>query len=202
MAKQTVNIGTVANDGTGDTLRDGGDKINDNFTELYDVGGWANYADAESSPATISVGTTPVQIQIDGAGGTSTSAYLPYEIRGSGELWDTTNDKITPIAIGDTYDIRLDLEFSAKTGSPNNIFLVLDIGATPDGTGGAGSIIILNRSISANKSTPFSTSAGFPIFTLSTFVTNGGSFWLSTDTGTVTLASRGIFIKRDSRGQI
>lgn len=35
MAQQIVNIGTVANDGTGDTLRDGGDKINDNFTELY-----------------------------------------------------------------------------------------------------------------------------------------------------------------------
>jgi Bacteriophage T4 gp9/10-like protein. len=35
MAQQTINLGTVANDGTGDTLRDAGDKINDNFTELY-----------------------------------------------------------------------------------------------------------------------------------------------------------------------
>lgn len=35
MAQQTIGIGTVANDGTGDTLRDAGDKINDNFTELY-----------------------------------------------------------------------------------------------------------------------------------------------------------------------
>lgn len=35
MAQQTINIGTSANDGTGDSLRDGGDKINDNFTELY-----------------------------------------------------------------------------------------------------------------------------------------------------------------------
>jgi hypothetical protein len=35
MAKQTVNIGTVANDGTGDEIRTGGDKINDNFNELY-----------------------------------------------------------------------------------------------------------------------------------------------------------------------
>jgi hypothetical protein len=31
MAFQTINIGTTVNDGTGDTLRDGGDKINDNF---------------------------------------------------------------------------------------------------------------------------------------------------------------------------
>jgi hypothetical protein len=35
MAQQLISIGAVANDGTGDTLRDGGDKINDNFTELY-----------------------------------------------------------------------------------------------------------------------------------------------------------------------
>ena len=35
MAKQTINIGSAANDGTGDTLRDGADKINDNINELY-----------------------------------------------------------------------------------------------------------------------------------------------------------------------
>jgi len=35
MAKQTINIGTVANDGTGSTLRAAGDLINDNFNEIY-----------------------------------------------------------------------------------------------------------------------------------------------------------------------
>jgi hypothetical protein len=35
MAKQTINIGTTANDGTGDQLRSAFDKVNDNFTELY-----------------------------------------------------------------------------------------------------------------------------------------------------------------------
>ena len=34
MAKQTINIGSTANDGTGSTLRVGGDIINDNFTEI------------------------------------------------------------------------------------------------------------------------------------------------------------------------
>ena len=37
MAKQTIGIGTAANDGTGDPLRTAFDKINDNFTELYAV---------------------------------------------------------------------------------------------------------------------------------------------------------------------
>ena len=35
MAKQTIGIGSSANDGTGDPLRTAFDKINDNFTELY-----------------------------------------------------------------------------------------------------------------------------------------------------------------------
>lgn len=35
MAQETLNLGTVANDGTGDDLRSGGTKINNNFTELY-----------------------------------------------------------------------------------------------------------------------------------------------------------------------
>ena len=35
MAFQSLEIGTAANDGTGDTLRAGGDKIIDNFSEIY-----------------------------------------------------------------------------------------------------------------------------------------------------------------------
>jgi hypothetical protein len=36
MAKQTINLGTIANDGTGDPLRVAFTKINANFTEVYD----------------------------------------------------------------------------------------------------------------------------------------------------------------------
>ena len=35
MAKQTINIGASANDGTGDSIRVAFDKCNDNFDELY-----------------------------------------------------------------------------------------------------------------------------------------------------------------------
>ena len=35
MAKQTINIGTIADDGTGSTIRAGGDITNDNFNEIY-----------------------------------------------------------------------------------------------------------------------------------------------------------------------
>lgn len=35
MARQIINIGSSANDGTGDPLRTAFDKINDNFQEVY-----------------------------------------------------------------------------------------------------------------------------------------------------------------------
>lgn len=37
MAKQVINFGTTINDGTGDSLRNGAQKINSNFTELYEL---------------------------------------------------------------------------------------------------------------------------------------------------------------------
>ena len=42
MAKQIINIGASANDGTGDPLRNAFDKTNDNFNELYLALGDAN----------------------------------------------------------------------------------------------------------------------------------------------------------------
>ncbi|MFY7885043.1 MAG: hypothetical protein ACOVOV_09395, partial [Dolichospermum sp.] len=39
MANQIINVGTTANDGTGDKVRDAFIKVNSNFGELYDEGG-------------------------------------------------------------------------------------------------------------------------------------------------------------------
>src|SRR6056300_553162 len=61
MAKLTINRGTLANDGTGDNLRDGANKINLNFDEIYTaigngttVDGTVKFADDSSTVATIS----------------------------------------------------------------------------------------------------------------------------------------------------
>jgi hypothetical protein len=47
MAKQVINVGLVINDGTGDAIRTGAQKINDNFTELYTLLGGSNGAPLE-----------------------------------------------------------------------------------------------------------------------------------------------------------
>tara|TARA_B100000424_G_scaffold225571_1_gene185785 strand:- start:179 stop:1657 length:1479 start_codon:yes stop_codon:yes gene_type:complete len=46
MARQAINIGSSANDGTGDPLRTAFDKINDNFVELYGTDNDINTLDA------------------------------------------------------------------------------------------------------------------------------------------------------------
>ena len=52
MAKQSLGLGASANDNTGDTLRAGGDKINDNFTEIYTaIGNGTNLNISLSNPA-------------------------------------------------------------------------------------------------------------------------------------------------------
>ena len=52
MAKQTLGLGSAANDNTGDTLRAGGDKINDNFGEIYTaLGNGSNLTVTLANPA-------------------------------------------------------------------------------------------------------------------------------------------------------
>ena len=50
MAKQTINIGSSANDGTGDPLRTAFNKINANFNELYGATAEANDIIEDTSP--------------------------------------------------------------------------------------------------------------------------------------------------------
>ena len=68
MAKQTINIGTTANDGTGDQLRTAFDKINDNFDELYtDDAGDVNSITA-TAPIARDQATGAVTISLNDAG--------------------------------------------------------------------------------------------------------------------------------------
>ena len=81
MAKQTVGLGSSANDGTGDSLRVGGDKINDNFNELYTA---------------IGTGTA---LNITTAGASSNQILQ----------WSTSNNRFEPTNSAAAGDISVDL---------------------------------------------------------------------------------------------
>ena len=57
MARQSINIGSSANDGTGDPLRTAFDKINDNFVELYGSDNDINTLDANLDVSTHAITT-------------------------------------------------------------------------------------------------------------------------------------------------
>src|SRR5210317_1208957 len=79
MAKLTINRGSLANDGTGDNLRDGANKINLNFEEIYTaigdgstVDGTIKIADDSSTVATISANGETLRV----LGGTAITSTL------------------------------------------------------------------------------------------------------------------------------
>ena len=75
MSYQPLDLGSAANDGTGDTLRASGDKINDNFSEIYTLlGDGTSLSSGISATATVVTLTAPT---ISGVvGGTITSATI------------------------------------------------------------------------------------------------------------------------------
>jgi hypothetical protein len=97
MAKQTINIGTTANDGSGDPLRTAFDKVNDNFTELY--------TDDAGDVGSIIAGTG---ISVDQATGNVTvtnsepNATHTGDVTGSGAL-TIANDAVSYEKIDDEF---------------------------------------------------------------------------------------------------
>jgi hypothetical protein len=107
MAKQIINVGTTANDGTGDKVRDAFIKVNSNFGELYDEGG-ANIT--VNNPVT-STETTLDEALSDlntGGGGSQTLAQVLVE----GNITDGTD-----ISISDGDKIVLDNGANLKKGT-------------------------------------------------------------------------------------
>jgi len=94
MAKQSINIGSAANDGTGDPLRTAFDKINDNFTEVYDNLGGSSLSSITFSGSTITNTVTNGDITIDPNGTGTVFINGPLEVRGSATEINTTSLQI------------------------------------------------------------------------------------------------------------
>jgi hypothetical protein len=152
--------------------------------------GWGYYADSLATP-TININTSYTQITIDALGANITD-YLPKEIRGISELW--TDNKITPVSIGDDFDGRFDLTVTSKTGSPSLIEVIIDISG-----GVAGTNKVFTGYINTVGSPPYDQSLPLDYFSLATFLSNGGKLYAKTDTGSVTIGRRNIKISRKSK---
>jgi hypothetical protein len=175
MAYQTVNIGSSANDGTGDQLRTAFDKINDNFSEVYtELGG--------TSLSNISI--TANTISTDDANGSLTIAP-----NGSGTI-------ILANAVSASSNVsvtgKLTVANAAAFSGPANTFVTFGAAdATPSvatgnlfKTGGAVTITALDDSTAGQTITIISDHAVMYDVTGTTL--KGGSTDITTAIGDVT----------------
>ena len=68
MSKQTINVGTNQDDGTGDNLRSAFVKVNENFTEIYTELGGTALSNISMSGSTITTDDSNSGIIIDPQG--------------------------------------------------------------------------------------------------------------------------------------
>ena len=107
MAQQTINIGTTPNDGTGDTIRNAFDKVNDNFDEVYS--GLSFSSNNITVANTIIVGNSTVNTIVNSStisvtsilanGSVGTAGHVLHS-NGSAIYWDIDDQAVTSLATG------------------------------------------------------------------------------------------------------
>ena len=135
MSKQLINIGTVANDGTGSSLRDGGDLINDNFNEIYSA---------------IGDGTT-IQFDISGATNGQTLIYnsstRKFEAGASGSFTLAGDSGSETIGSGDTLNALGGTGIDTSVTSTDNLTISIDNTVTTL----AGTQTLTNKTLTSPK---------------------------------------------------
>jgi hypothetical protein len=154
------------------------------------VHGWASYADTvwtEASPFTILAGNTAV---VDNNANNKIEVQLP---RGVLSFYDEINNKITPENEGDAYSISF--RFNAKSSANNDRFDVfLDINAV------TGAIIRETKSFNKGVGVEQSFNINFTVFSLDTFVLNGGKITITAEAGNLSLYRIVYVIVRTHKG--
>jgi len=135
MAKQSIGLGSVADDGTGDTLRVAGDKVNDNFDEIYTALGDGSTLTAPATTASPTFTGTIVGATLDLSGDLtvgddvsldSDSAVLNF---GADSEVSLTHVHNTGLLLNSTNVIQFN-DASQNIGAPSAT--VLDINATDE----------------------------------------------------------------------
>jgi hypothetical protein len=128
MTRQNINIGSTANDGTGDPLRTAFDKINDNFVELYGSDNDINTLDANLNVNNFSIttGVTNGNITIT-PNGTGNINLGALKFNGT----SISSDDSTIVNINEA--LRVEGALTATGALTSNTSLTLASGATVTG---------------------------------------------------------------------
>jgi len=199
MAYQALGLGSTANDGTGDDLRTGGDKINDNFVEVYTaLGTGSALTSGISADATTVTLTAPT---INGVvGGTQTSATITAlttaGITGTGGALEITADNNIVEIRGDGSSVEGQIKLNCHANSHGQTLksqphsanitntMLLPIGASSTLVSLVSADTLTNKSIDLTNNTITGTTAEFNT------ALSDGSF--ATLAGTETLTNKSL----------
>jgi hypothetical protein len=186
MAKQTVNIGTTVNDGTGDTIRDGGDKINDNFNEIYTLLGTGTALtsglSATSSVVTLA-GPTVTGVASFAAGSAGAPSITKTGDTNTGIFFSAADE--VAITTAGTQRLKIDNSTATFAGAITGGGLL---------TTGGNIIIPDAGTLGSASSTSAMTiaSTGIVTFVDDIVIKDGGTIGSSSATSAMTVASTGI----------
>jgi len=191
MANQILALGTTADDGTGDNLRVGGDKINDNFLELYTALG-----DGDAISSGISASATVISLvapNISGTvAGTQTAATITTlattTVNGT-----TLNGGTLALAAGSITDSSGAISFGNENLTTTGTFGVGAI-TTTGAFKGADGYTIGNASVAAVMTLA---SSGIVTFADDILIKDGGTIGNATTAAAIQIEADGDIVLSD-----
>ena len=195
MAKQTINIGSTANDGTGSTLRVGGDIINDNFNEIYTAFGDGSTLTAPLTAAGTATLTNKT-IDLGGTGNVITGSLAEFNTALQGDSFvsltgsETLTSKTltTPIIaeIDSGADITLDATADIILDADGGDIFVKDAGTTFGSlTNNSGNLIVKSGTTTALTFTGANVLAGGNLEVTGNLTVNGSTTTVNSTNTTI-----------------
>ena len=192
MAKQNLALGTTADDGTGDNLRVGGDKINDNFNELYTALG-----DGDSISSGISASATVISLVDPNISGTIAGTFAISGTQTAATITTlnstTVNAGTATIAAGSITDSSGAISFGNENLTTTG---TLGVGAitTTGAFKGADGYTIGNASVAAVMTLA---SSGIVTFADDILIKDGGTIGNATTAAAIQIEADGDIVLSD-----
>ena len=186
MANQILALGTTADDGTGDNLRVGGDKINDNFLELYTALG-----DGDAIASGISASATVISLVAPNISGTVAGTQTAATITTLNST--TVNAGTATIAAGSITDSSGAISFGNENLTTTG---TLGVGAitTTGAFKGADGYTIGNASVAAVMTLA---SSGIVTFADDILIKDGGTIGNATTAAAIQIEADGDIVLSD-----
>ena len=192
MAKQNLALGTTADDGTGDNLRVGGDKINDNFLELYTALG-----DGDAISSGISASATVISLVAPNISGTIAGTFAISGTQTAATITTlnstTVNAGTATIAAGSITDSSGAISFGNENLTTTG---TLGVGAitTTGAFKGADGYTIGNASVAAVMTLA---SSGIVTFADDILIKDGGTIGNATTAAAIQIEADGDIVLSD-----